>query len=143
MAKREITDSEILSQIPAARARENAERKAGLRATSAHYDSDTRRVVLELTNGFLFAFPTRMIPELSHRSSAQLATVKMLPGGIGLRWEALDVDLSVPGLLLASMAPTQRMQELARAAGKTKSAAKSHAARANGAKGGRPKKKVA
>jgi len=143
MAKHEMTDSEILQQIPAARAQEAAERKAGLRALSARYDRETRRIVLELTNGFLFAFPTRMIPALSHRSSAQLATVQLLPGGSGLRWEALDVDLSVPGLLLSSMAPAQRMQELARAAGKSKSIAKAHAARTNGAKGGRPRKKVA
>jgi hypothetical protein len=140
MAKRELTDMEVLAQIPAARAREAADRKAGLRATSVSYDPRMRRIVMELTNGFLFAFPTRIIPTLAHRSAAQLAAVSLLPGGSGLRWEALDVDLSVPGLLLSAMAPAQRMQELARAAGKVRSPAKANAARANGAKGGRPKK---
>lgn len=143
MAKRDPTDAEILSQIPAARARDAAERKAGLRALSARYDRATRRVVLELTNGFLFAFPTRMIPALAHRSATHLADISLLPGGSGLRWDTIDVDLSVPGLLLTAMAPAQRMQELARAAGKVKSPAKANAARTNGAKGGRPRKTAA
>lgn len=140
MAKHELTDMEILAQIPAARAEEAAERKRGLRAISVSYDKQKRRIVMELTNGFLFAFPTRIVPALAHRSAAQLAAVSLLPGGSGLRWEPLDVDLSVPGLLLSAMGQGQRMRELARAAGKVKSPAKATAARANGAKGGRPKK---
>jgi len=140
MARREVTDSDIFAQIPAARARESAERKAGLRALSVSYDNVTRRVTVELTNGFLFAFPTRMIPALAHRSAAHLAEVILLPGGIGLRWESLDVDLSIPGLLLSAMEPTERIRELARVAGRVKSRAKAKASRANGAKGGRPRK---
>ena len=50
MAKRRLSDAEILSQIPAARARERRERKQGLRASAARYDRATGRVVLEAEN---------------------------------------------------------------------------------------------
>ena len=62
------------------------------------------------------------------------------PGGSVLHWEELDADLSVPGLLLSSLGRREKLTELARVAGKTKSAAKAAAARVNGAKGGRPRK---
>jgi len=71
-----------------------------------------------------------------------LARVTVSPGGGALHWRALNVDLSVPGLLLASVGRADRTRELARLAGLAKSTAKSAAARANGAKGGRPRKRV-
>ena len=54
--------------------------------------------------------------------------------------EATGAALSVPGLLLSSLGRREKLTELARVAGKTKSAAKAAAARVNGAKGGRPRK---
>lgn len=136
------SDAEILRQIPAARAAERRERKKGNRAISAHYDRTTRRVIVELTDGFLFGFPVKVIPQLGQADAATLATVEVLPGGGGLRWEALDVDVSVPGLLLASVGKADRARELARLAGRTTSPAKATAARANGKKGGRPRKRA-
>ena len=64
MARAPLSDAELLAQIPAARARDAQDRKQGRRAVSARYDRRAERVVLELTNGFLFAFPVRAIPEL-------------------------------------------------------------------------------
>jgi hypothetical protein len=96
--------------------------------------------MVELTNGFVFGFPTKSIPQLARLSAAVLATVEVSPGGSGLHWESLDVDLSVPGLLLASVARADKVRELARVAGRATSPAKAAAARANGAKGGRPRK---
>jgi len=66
--------------------------------------------------------------------------VEVSPGGSGLHWEALDIDLSVPGPLLSSLGRAQQRSELARLAGRTTSRLKAAAARANGAKGGRPRK---
>jgi hypothetical protein len=59
--------------------------------------------VLELTNGFLFAFPVGSIPALTGAAASQLATVEIDASGGALRWDALDVDLSVPGLLLSAV----------------------------------------
>ena len=140
MAKRRLSDAEILSEIPAARARERRERKRGLRASAARYDRTTGRVVLELTNGYLFAFPARAIPALRAASASELATVEIDPSGGTLRWGELDVDLSVPGLLLSAVGVDERLRHFASLAGSVRSDAKAIAARANGRKGGRPKK---
>lgn len=130
----------ILRQLPTARAREAHERETGRRAVSAHYDVQTDRVMMELTSGFVFGFPPQAIPVLAHASPAQLAAVRLSPGGGALHWEELDADVSVPGLLLASVDRPTRLRELSRLAGRTQSTAKAAAARANGAKGGRPRK---
>jgi hypothetical protein len=57
--------------------------------------------------------------------------MELLGAGYGLHWEALDADLSVPGLLGTGA-------YMARRAGQATSTAKATAA--NGARGGRPRK---
>src|SRR6185503_3117719 len=89
MAERRLSDAEIVAQIPAARAREARERKQGLRAVSAKYHRPTRRVVLELTNGYLFAFPVGAIRALNDATPTQLAAVEIDPSGGALRWDSL------------------------------------------------------
>ena len=143
MASLPISDAEILAQIPAARARDAQDRKQGRRATSARYDRRAERVVLELTNGFLFAFPVRAIPELRRATPSQRAAVAVNRGGSALRWEALDVDLSVAGLLLSAVGADERRRDVARMLGQATSPTKAATSRANGAKGGRPKKSTA
>jgi hypothetical protein len=107
------------------------------RAKSARYDRRRGRIVLELTNGCTFAFPPRLAQGLERATDDQLAEVDILGMGYGLHWEMLDVDLSVPGLLSGIFGTRTYM---ARRAGQARSAAKAAAARANGAKGGRPRK---
>jgi len=60
--------------------------------------------------------------------------------GLGLHWERLDVDASVPGLL-AGLFGTRAWLDRQRAtrAGTTRSPARAAATRRNGAKGGRPR----
>lgn len=128
----EITDA----QIDAALERGALARSSEPRASSARYDRPTGRVTVELTNGAAFAFPAALVRELEAATHDQLAQVEILGVGHGLHWEALDVDLTVPGLL-AGVFGTQ--SHLARKAGQTTSPAKAAAARNNGAKGGRPK----
>jgi len=129
-----------MKQIAAARVRDDRERAAGRRATSARYERASSRVILELSNGYVFGFPVSAIPALRSATAKQLAAVEVSPGGGGLHWEELDADLSVPGLLVSTIGRKQKLGELARLAGSTRSAAKAAASRANGAKGGRPRK---
>lgn len=107
------------------------------RAASARYDSRSARVIVDLTNGCTFAFPPRMVQGLEDATDDQLTAIEILGAGYGLHWEALDVDLSIPGLL-AGIFGTKTF--MARRAGQARSPAKAAAARANGAKGGRPRK---
>jgi hypothetical protein len=111
------------------------------RARSARYDRRTGRIHVALTNGCTFAFPARNAQGLERASDAELAQVEVLGLGLGLHWERLDVDLSVPGLL-AGLFGTRAYMDRQRAAraGASRSDAKAAAARRNGAKGGRPRK---
>ena len=142
MANRTLTDAEIVAQIPAARKRETRERRQGLRAVSARYQRATRRVVLELTNGYSFAFPVTAVRALNRATPAQLAAVEIDASGGALRWNTLDVDVSVPGLLLSALGVDERLRHLASLAGRVSTDAKARAARANGRKGGRPPKRA-
>jgi hypothetical protein len=90
-----LTDDEIDQAL----ARGAAAARAEPRAASARYDRAGRRVVVELTDGRAFAFPARLCAALAAADDDALAAITVSPGGYGLRWEALDVDLSVPGLL--------------------------------------------
>jgi hypothetical protein len=90
-----------------------------------------------LTNGCNFAFPPRLAQGLESATVEQLDQIEILGAGSGLHWEALDADLSVPGLLAGLFGTKAYM---ARHAGQATSPSKAAAARANGAKGGRPRK---
>jgi hypothetical protein len=107
------------------------------RAASARYDRATGHVLVELTNGCTFAFPARLAQGLEAATDAELAEIEILGAGYGLHWEALDADLSIPGLLAGLFGTAAFM---ARRAGQATSPSKAAAARSNGAKGGRPRK---
>ena len=94
-------------------------------------------MIVELTNGCTFAFPPHVAQGLEQATPDQLANVAILGKGCGLHWESMDVDLSIPGLM-AGIFGTR--SHIARHAGQATSPAKAAAARANGAKGGRPRK---
>ncbi|KZY38011.1 hypothetical protein A3731_41145 [Roseovarius sp. HI0049] len=107
------------------------------RADAVHYDKRNSRIIVDLTNGCTFAFPPRLVQGLETAADENLAAVEILGAGYGLHWEALDVDLSIPGLMAGLFGTKAYM---ARRAGQTKSPAKAAAARENGRKGGRPRK---
>jgi hypothetical protein len=130
-----MTDTEIDKALE----RGQAARSVEPRAATARYDRQVRRVIVELTNGCSFAFPPGLAQGLESASDDKLAGVEVLGSGYGLHWEQLDADLSIPGLLNGVFGTRAFM---ARHAGRTKSPAKAAAARANGARGGRPKKVV-
>ena len=106
------------------------------RAAAVRYDRRHERIVVDLTNGCTFMFPPRMAQGLETATDDQLAQVEILGAGYGLHWEALDADFSVPGLLAGRFGTAAYM---ARQAALTNSEGKAGAARANGAKGGRPR----
>ncbi len=129
----DISDAEIDAALERGRA-------AGLhepRAASARYDRRTGRVIVRLTNGCMFAFPPRLAQGLESATEAQLGQIEILGAGYGLHWEALDIDLTIPGLM-AGLFGTRAY--IAQQAGRATSPAKAAAARANGAKGGRPRR---
>jgi hypothetical protein len=89
------------------------------------------------------AMGARLAQGLAGADPDLLAEVEIAPGGTCLRWEKLDNDFSIGGLLAGSFGVkiwmAHRRSELARQGGLTKTAAKSQASRENGRKGGRPR----
>ena len=109
-------------------------------AAKARYDRRSKRIVVELTNGALFAFPPQLAQGLVDASPDDLAIIELAGGGYGLHWPKLDADFTVPGLLMGLFGTqTWMAREQARRAGSTPSPAKARAARENGRKGGRPR----
>ncbi|MDT7533960.1 DUF2442 domain-containing protein [Sphingobium sp. SA2] len=135
-----MTDHWSDAQIDAAEARGRDALANEPRALAARYDRKAARIIVDLASGATFAFPPGLGQGLEAAAPDQLAEVEIAGAGFGLHWEALDVDLSVPALMAGSFGTKAWMRELARRAGSVTSPAKAAAARANGAKGGRPKK---
>lgn len=129
----ELTDTEIDAAIERGRIAQATEP----RARAARYDRRRKRIVVDLANGCTFAFPPHLVAGLGEATDAELSAVAVRGAGYGVHWEALDIDLSVPGLLAGVFGTASTM---ARRAGSATSPAKAAAARANGAKGGRPRK---
>lgn len=129
----ELTDAQIAAAEELGRTI-----RAGMpHAASARYDLKSERMIVDLDNGSTFAFPPRLVQGLEAATSEELEEVELLGEGFGLRWERLDVDFTVGGLLNGVFGTARWMAEKA---GRTSSPAKSAAARVNGMKGGRPRK---
>jgi len=114
------------------------------RAVSAHYDSQLRRIVIRLTSKLEVSFSPRDAEGLEHATSAKLTPIEISPSGFGLYFPKLDVDLYLPALLEGFLGSRKWMaSRLGAAGGKSRSVAKTSAAKTNGRLGGRPKKKLA
>ena len=61
--------------------------------------AEKRIVYLELTDGRIFGFPADRFRILSQASESQLKAVQIEVGGHALRWEELDEDLTVSGVV--------------------------------------------
>ena len=98
------------------------------------------RITLLFNNRATFSFLPESVEAIATLSKETVATVKLTPSGKGLRWEQPDIDVSIQGLLLGVFGSNVWMKEIASKGGRAKSPQKAVAAKANGKKGGRPRK---
>ena len=109
-------------------------------AVAAHYRDG--RIHVELNNGCAFEFPVDQAQGLTGADEADLQVIEIEASGLGLHWPRLNADLYVPNLIKGILGTKRWMASIGAAGGRVKSAAKAEAARANGAKGGRPKRQA-
>lgn len=60
---------------------------------------ENRMVFIELTDGRQIGFPAARFRLLAHASDEALAKVELCLNGAALRWEELDEDISVRGVV--------------------------------------------
>jgi hypothetical protein len=98
-------------------------------------------LILKMSDGHRQVIPREELQGLQSATKEQIARIEILGNGTGLHWPDLDVDFYVPGLLRGVYGNEKWMAEIGRSGGSVKSAAKKRAARVNGLKGGRPRRR--
>jgi hypothetical protein len=117
----------------------NARKTTPFDVVCARYGRDHDVLDLTLRNGIAIRFPRKQIRELAGARPAKLENVEIQPGGDGISFRQIDVDIYVPGLLADELGSVFARALGRKTRGKT-SRKKAAASRANGRKGGRPKK---
>ncbi len=108
----------------------------------ARYDSRRDAVDLSFASGGTITIPRELIPGLEDATPQVLASVSVSPAGNAISWRSLDIDIYVPGLLERAFGTRLFAASTGRRGGRRRSKSKAAAARANGAKGGRPRKRL-
>jgi len=85
--------------------------------------------------------PVDKVSELCGGASTGLGRIEVSPLGDDLSWPTLDVDIYVPGLVEDVFGARLFAAATGRRGGQRRTKAKAAAARLNGAKGGRPRKR--
>jgi hypothetical protein len=107
-------------------------------AVGATFDSVADAIAIRFANGIDLRIPRGLIQGLRDATPGQLRQIQIDGPGTGLVWPALDVAHYIPGLVAGVFGTRQWMAAIGRRGGARRSKVKAAAARANGAKGGRP-----
>ena len=109
-------------------------------AVRATFNARSRAITVVYSNGFSCGFRVAEAPVLKEMGDADFSDPRVSVGGDGLIFEKANVAVSLP-MVLAKVLPFAIGQSWAAShQGSKRSTAKAAAARANGARGGRPKK---
>jgi len=61
--------------------------------------AEDRTIFIELTDGRIIGFPADRFKILKNATKKQLKQVTLRLNGYALRWESLDEDITVPGIV--------------------------------------------
>lgn len=134
------------AELQAAHQRGEEAKKRELRPESLSVEGGA--LVFRFAGGASVSLPLTSIPGLAEAPAEALAELALLPGGWGLSCEPLDLDIDTTGLIMDALMGEGWREAIGRwyvayAMSGAKSEKKAAAARENGKKGGRPRKKVA
>lgn len=61
--------------------------------------TEKRMIFVELTDGRIVGFPAARFKLLANATDEELAEVTIRLNGYALRWESIDEDITVPGII--------------------------------------------
>ncbi|MFM9902973.1 MAG: DUF2442 domain-containing protein [Pyrinomonadaceae bacterium] len=142
-----MDELEFERQFAEATARGEASLATLPKADSASYDSANAEVVIKLRNGAKLVIPTKLIQGLQTEDESALGDIELFLDGTEIHWPTLDVQMYVKSLINGVFGTPRWIEQLKQhystigaKGGSIKSARKSESSRANGRKGGRPRK---
>ncbi len=77
----------------------NLKHKKHLEPVAINVWTEKRIIYMELTDGRIFGFPADRFKILRNANEEQLKKVQIRLDGYALRWEELDEDITVPGVV--------------------------------------------
>lgn len=120
-----------------ARARGRSRVKDPSTVVDARYDPVRNVIDLAFHGG-----GSMSVPGLEEARASDLGTICVSAAGDALSWPSLDINVYVPGLVERAFGTRLFAAATGRRGGQRKTRAKTAAAKANGAKGGRPRKEL-
>jgi hypothetical protein len=141
MATTDVTPKD-LERYARARALGQARAQDPSAVVDARYDPERDLIDLEFAGGGSMTIPRKIVPGLERASTSKMESIIVSPAGDALSWPSLDVDVYVPGLVERAFGTRLFAAATGRRGGRRRSKAKAAAAKANGAKGGRPRKRL-
>jgi len=77
----------------------SAEKEVSVEPAAIRAWAENRMIFVELTDGRLIGFPADRFKILKNATDEQLKEVKIRLNGYALRWESLDEDIALPGVV--------------------------------------------
>lgn len=112
-------------------------------AVEARFNSKTKLLAVTYSNKTVFVLDVRHNEILAPYADKDLANPYVTPGGDGILFDKADLEFSLPSIIACGIPSSLARKRMAMVMGSARSEKKAIAARANGSKGGRPKKELA
>lgn len=136
-------DDDIVDHVALEQATELGRTRGVLRAVTLQFMSSLNAYAIGFADQTALLLPVGNYPELRNLSAQELAQMELGFGGSALCLESRDLHISVAGMISASESlMAMAASVVASRNGRRSTEAKTKASRANGLKGGRPRKVI-